>query len=43
MIINYYYCCGGAGRGNKIKRYKEKKEKKEVLRGERFIYYNNPY
>ena len=43
MIINYCYCWGGGKAGNKVKRRKEKEKGKKVLRGERFIYYNNLY
>ena len=44
MFISGYYCWGvGGGRRNKVKRYGEKEKGKEVLRGKRFIYYNNLY
>ena len=42
MIINYYYYWGGgAGRGIRLKDVGKKK--KGVLRGKKFIYYNNLY
>ena len=41
MINNCYYYWGGDGVRNKVKRYREKKEKKKALRGKKFIYYNN--